>query len=127
MSLWICRRIIMNRFNTYTLIAMMAVSGASVAIAADTNNLSNAGAQMQQIAAQQADESTQKEVRNMLAHVVNDAVTPNKFSGVISYLSKADRERLADIKNAKVDDLNGVINQFLADFKSKYNQDFDIS
>jgi len=105
----------------------MVVSGASFAIAADTDNLSNTGAQMRQITAQQADESTQKEVRNMLAHVVNDAVTPNKFSSVISYLSKADKERLADSKNANVDDLNGAINQFRNDFKNKYNQDFDLS
>jgi hypothetical protein len=117
----------MNRFSTYILVAAVAVSGASLAVAADTDNMGNTGTQMQQLGSQQADESTQKEVRNMLAHVVNDAAMPSKFSSVISYLSKAGRDRLADIKNAKTDDLDGAINQFRADFKNKYNQDFDLS
>lgn len=116
----------MKRFNTYLLVAAMAAAGVSYASAADvTNNGSNTVSTDVQ-AGQQADASTQREVRSTLAKVVNDAVSTNHFDNLNGYLAKSDKDRLSDMKKMNVDDLNNAINQFRADFKSKYNQDFDI-
>ncbi len=115
----------MNRFNTYLLVAAMAVSGISYATAADTGtNYNTASTDVQ--AGQQADASTQREIRSTLAKVVNDAVYGNRFDNLNGYLAKADKDRLVDMKKMNVDDLNSAISQFRADFKNKYNQDFDI-
>ena len=117
----------MKRLNTYLLVAAMAVSGMSYATAADINtNVGNNTAKTDMQAGQPADASTQREIRSTLANVVNDAVSPNHFSNLHGYLAKADKDRLIDMKKATVDDLNSAINQFRADFKNKYNQDFDI-
>jgi len=118
----------MKRFNTYLLVAAMAVSGVSYASAADVTNNGNysntANTDLQ--AGQQADASTQREIRSTLAKVVNDALSTNHFDNLNGYLAKPDKDRLADMKKMNVDDLNNAINQFRADFKNKYNQDFDI-
>jgi hypothetical protein len=117
----------MKRFNTYLLVAAMMVGGASCTMAADNTpyiNGSSANTEMQ--AGQQADASTQREIRSTLAKVVNDAVETNKFDNLNGYLAKADKDRLADMKKTDMNDLNNAIKQFRADFKNKYNQDFDI-
>ncbi len=121
----------MTRSNTYVLIAALAVSGMGFSARAADNtapfNNSESAAQMQQVGGQIADESTAKSVRNTLAKVVNDALSPKYFPTVTSYLSKADKERFGDVKSLNQDELNNAINQFRQDFKNKYNQDFDIS
>ena len=117
----------MSRFNTYLLVAAMAVSGISYATAADpnTNDMNNtANTNLQ--AGQLADASTQHEIRSTLANIVNDAVATHHFDNLNGYLAKPDKDRLIDMKKATADDLNNAINQFRADFKNKYNQDFDI-
>ena len=118
----------MNRFNTYLLVAAMAVSGAGFATAADMDNPAavNNSTNVDMQAGQQADASTQREVRSTLAKVVNDAVSTNHFDNLNGYLSKSAKDRLVDMKKMNADDLNAAINQFRADFKNKYNQDFDI-
>src|SRR5438270_14041556 len=117
----------MKRFNTYLLVAAMAVSGAGFATAADMDNAggANNSANTDMQAGQQADASTQREVRSTLAKVTNDAVSTNHFDNLNGYLSKSAKDRLGDMKKMNADDLNSAINQFRADFKNKYNQDFD--
>jgi hypothetical protein len=58
--------------------------------------------------------------------VTQDAVTKNHFDNLVGYLSKADQDRLGKAGNKNYDDLNGRIDQFLKDWKNKYNKDFDI-
>lgn len=122
----------MTRCNTYILMAAMAVSGLGMSAHAADNSApfnapNNTAAQMQQVGGQMADEAAAKSVRSTLAKIVNDGVEAKKFSTLTTYLTKADRDRIADGKNINQDDLNRVINQFRQDFKAKYNQDFDIS
>ena len=115
----------MKRFSTYMLVAAMAVSGAGFAVAADTDiNVNRTNTEM--AGNTQADAATQREARNTLAKVINDGVTADKFDNLRGFLAKDDKDRLADMKTTKVDDLNVAINQFRADFKNKYNQEFDI-
>ncbi|MGN6370885.1 MAG: hypothetical protein ACTHN5_21740 [Phycisphaerae bacterium] len=117
----------MKRFNTYALVAALALGGAGVTFGADNGMDANNNMQTQsQMAGQQADQSTQREVRSTLAKVVNDAVSTNHFDNLNGYLAKSDKDRLSDMKKTDVNDLNSAINQFRADFKNKYNQDFDI-
>ena len=121
----------MKTCTTYVMMAALAVAGFGMSVrAADvmTNtNPDNAGAQMQQTGSQMADESTAKDVRETLAKIVNDGVEKNKFNSFLSYLSKTDRDRVGEASKSNLDNLNAAIEQFRQDFKSKYNQNFDIS
>jgi hypothetical protein len=134
----------MKSCNTYLVVAAMAVAGIGMSAHAADNTANTPGndstpmqgntAQMQSTSSQMqttggkvADESTAKEARKTLARIINDGVEQDKFSSFTSYLTKADRERLGDVKKVNEDDLNNVIKQFRQDFKDKYNQDFDIS
>ncbi|HVX83230.1 MAG TPA: hypothetical protein VH253_00290 [Phycisphaerae bacterium] len=132
----------MNRFTTYLIAASFALSGATL-FAADTGNANNmntgansaaaqmgtsavrSGNELQSIGSQQADASTSREVRSSLAQVVNDALTPNRFSDLSSHLAKSDQKRFSNASSVKADDLNRAVNQFRQDFHSKYGQDFD--
>ncbi|HVS70287.1 MAG TPA: hypothetical protein VHQ47_03430 [Phycisphaerae bacterium] len=129
----------MNRFTTYLLAASFALSGATL-FAADTpgmdtsansaaaqmgNGAVRSGNELQAIGNQQADAATSREVRSSLAQVVNDALTPDRFSDLSNHLAKPDQKRFSNASSMKTDDLNRAVNQFRQDFRSKYGQDFD--
>ena len=124
----------MKSYHTYMMVAAMAVAGIGMSVRAadDVSNtpgaqIQNTGTQLQTTGGQIADDAVGKEARHALARIVNDGVTTDKFASFTSYLAKADRERLGNVKSTNVDDLNNAIKQFRQDFKDKYNQEFDIS
>ena len=83
---------------------------------------------MQQTGSQMADESTAKDVRE--THSPKSSTTGSKKINSIrfsSYLSKTDRDHPGEASKSNLDNLNAAIEQFRQDFKSKYNQNFDIS
>lgn len=116
----------MKRFSSYLLAASLAIGGVSLTFPAVADDLGTSVQKAANAVGDQLDMSTQGEIRSTLANIVNDCVTPNRFDNLNGYLTKADKDRMADMKTMNVDDLNNAINQFRADFKNKYNQDFDI-
>jgi hypothetical protein len=124
---------VMKSYHTYMMVATMAVAGMGMSVRADDvantpgAQIQNTGTQLQNTGGQVADDAVAKEARHALARIVNDGVTTDKFGSFTSYLAKADRERLGDVKSINTDDLNNAIKQFRQDFKDKYNQEFDIS
>ena len=67
-----------------------------------------------------------EDVRDVLAQVTQAALTKGGVDDMVERFVDADRNRLGqgDLKNTA--DLDGRIDQFLKDWKAKYNQDFNI-
>jgi hypothetical protein len=86
----------------------------------------NTGDKLQEIASNPADESTAAAARTLLAKAVNDAMGEGRFTNLVDNFAKSDRERIGEFKRPKTDNLDKAIQQFRADFKAKYNQDFEI-
>jgi hypothetical protein len=71
-------------------------------------------------------DSVQRDVRNVMSKITEDALTNGDFKKVISYLTKADRDRIGDVSNLSTSDLDIQINQFQQNWKNKYNENFSI-
>ncbi len=133
----------MKRFHVYVLAASLAIMSCGTTFAADTPmstsgansaaadmgaTANRAGARLEQIGNTQADAATTAEVHNALAHLVNNALTPNKFDALRDSLSTKDVDHMK-MKPAAAnsnDNLDRVVQQFRQDFRAKYGQDFDI-
>jgi hypothetical protein len=64
---------------------------------------------------------------NLISDVTEAAMTKGGFDDLVERLSKADRERLHDYANGdNFADLDAKVAQLQADFKARYNHDFDI-
>ena len=85
----------------------------------------NLGQKLEQLGSQAADEKTATEVRDTLAKIINDAVTPDRFLPMVSHLTTPDRTRIGDMQREKFDNLNKVIAQLRSDFQEKYSQQFN--
>jgi len=82
----------------------------------NTNNNRNA-------AAPDADD-----IRKTVAKITENALNKGNFDDVCDYLVDADRDRVKQFKPAdNYSKLDGRIDQFLKDWKSKYNEDFGYS
>lgn len=68
-----------------------------------------------------------KGTRNTLSNVVEAALDHNDFNKLVSYFSKADRDRIGKVDKDTLADLNAAIGKFKNDWKTKYNQDFKLS
>jgi len=67
------------------------------------------------------------DIRKTLATVTEAAVTKGGFDDVTERFVDADRDRLKEAAKQNYSDLDGRIDQFLKDWKAKYNQDFKLS
>jgi hypothetical protein len=82
------------------------------------------GQKLEQLGRQQADEKSATEVRQTLTTMVNDALTPGKFSDLLDHLAANDRRRIGAMQGVNFEELNKTLAQFRNDFKQKYQQDF---
>src|SRR4051812_46487250 len=79
---------------------------------------------------QPVDEKTAGDVREIMARVVNTALTPGKFAAMVDLLAKPNRDKLLENPSDKPDaappgdKLNRIITQFRTDFHDKYHEDF---
>lgn len=67
-----------------------------------------------------------KDIRETLADVTEAAVKKGTFDDLTERLAAPDRQRIGKFAEQKFDDLDGRADQFLKDWKEKYNEDFDI-
>jgi len=67
-----------------------------------------------------------KDIRETLADVVEAAVKKGTFDDLVERTAAPDRQRIGKFAEQKFDDLDGRADQFLKDWKDKYNEDFDI-
>jgi hypothetical protein len=121
----------MTRLPIFLMAAAVSLTGTGLLADSGMQNVSGSdskmsGDRLQQVGSTIADEKIVRDVQVLLSKVGNDGLTENSFAGLVSHLSKADRDRIGDFKNQKIDDLNRAISQFRADFKAKYHQDFDL-
>jgi len=108
------------------LFAVIALCGSgSLVLVAQQNSKAPLGAEkLEQLGSRQVDAKTAADVRDGLADLITNAMTTGKFPAVVAHLTKADRERIGDMPRENYDELNKVIEQFRADFKTKYREDF---
>ena len=66
------------------------------------------------------------DIRGEFGNVTNKAVTKDNFGSLLAELATPDRDRMKDYKDQDFKTLDGVIEQFRNDWKSKYGHDFDI-
>jgi len=69
-----------------------------------------------------------EEIHDVMAQVAEAALTKNGLDDIVERFVDADRNRLGQNQDAlkNTDTLNGRIAEFRKDWKTKYNQDFDI-
>jgi len=68
------------------------------------------------------------DIRKTVATATESAVTKGGFDDLVERFVDHDRDRLHDFANKnKFDDLDGRVDQFLKDWKAKYNQDFKLA
>jgi len=68
------------------------------------------------------------DIRKTIATATESTVTKGGFDDVVERFVDHDRDRLHDYANKnKFDDLDGRVDQFLKDWKAKYNQDFKMA
>ena len=67
-----------------------------------------------------------KDIRETLADVTEAAVKKGTFDDLVERTAAPDRQRIGKFAEQKFDDLDGRADQFLKDWKEKYNEDFDI-
>jgi len=108
-------------------------AGAAVAGAADRAGDKIAGTtdDARQAAARVGDEGTAaapdaEGIRDVLASVTEAALTEGGLDDLTERLVDADRNRIGDAIEADSAEHMALVKQFRADWKAKYNQDFDI-
>jgi hypothetical protein len=79
----------------------------------------------QGITASATDQTDNEGIRNTLGKTV-DYLASNDWSGFTDFLSDADRTRIGDFSKVDHADLDKTLTQFKADWKAKYNQDFNL-
>jgi hypothetical protein len=106
--------------------AIVLCGGSSLVLVAEQNGKTTlpAGEKLEQLGSRQVDAKTSSAVREAVADLVNSAVTAGKFPAVVGHLTKADRERIGDMPRENYAEINKVIEQFRADYKNKYKEDF---
>jgi len=67
-----------------------------------------------------------KDIRETLADVTEAGVKKGTFDDLVERIAAPDRQRIGKFAEQKFDDLDGRADQFLKDWKEKYNEDFDI-
>jgi hypothetical protein len=67
-----------------------------------------------------------KDIRETLKDVTEAAVKKGTFDDLTERLAAPDRQRIGKFADQKFDDLDGRADEFLKDWKAKYNEDFDI-
>jgi len=67
-----------------------------------------------------------KDIKGELATLTEDALKKDHFDNLINNFVDQDRNRMKDVKNMKVDDLNDRIDKIRQAWKNKYQKDFDI-
>jgi hypothetical protein len=73
-----------------------------------------------------ADSKNAGDIRNTLKDVTEAAVKKGTFDDLVERTAAPDRQRIGKFAEEKFADLDGRADQFLKDWKEKYNQDFDI-
>jgi hypothetical protein len=73
---------------------------------------------------QQKDLNVLGPIEGSLTNLVEDAISKNGFDNLIGYLVDQDRQRMADKKNMKVDDLNALADKINGTWKAKYGGAF---
>jgi hypothetical protein len=76
--------------------------------------------------ANQPEAKNAKDIRETLADVTEAAVKKGTFDDLTERLAAPDRQRIGKSADLKFADLDGRADQFLKDWKEKYNEDFDI-
>jgi len=66
------------------------------------------------------------DIRETLSDVTEAAVKKGTFDDLVERTAAPDRQRIGKFAEQKFDDLDGRSDQFLQDWKAKYNEDFDI-
>jgi hypothetical protein len=67
-----------------------------------------------------------KDIRETLKDVTEAAVKKGTFDDLSERIAAPDRQRIGKFADQKFDDLDGRADEFLKDWKAKYNEDFDI-
>jgi len=67
------------------------------------------------------------DIRKTLAEATEAGVKKGTFDDLVERTAAPDRQRIGKFAEQKFDDLDGRADQFLKDWKDKYNQDFNIS
>jgi len=67
-----------------------------------------------------------KDIRETLADVTEAAVKKGTFDDLVERTAAPDRQRIGKFAEQNFSDLDGRADQFLKDWKDKYNEDFDI-
>lgn len=65
-------------------------------------------------------------IYGLLGEVAENAFDKGEFDDLVDHFSEADRKRMGDYAKQTFADLDGLIDQTEADFKAKYNSDFDL-
>ena len=115
----------MKRYLTGSAIVALAIAGAGgtyLAAFAEPDAIKQGTADLQRM----VDEKVAPEIQSRLASAVDSAVTHGGYPALVGSLDKATRDRLGMEKDSKRDELNTRIAQFRTDFKTKYNQDFNL-
>jgi hypothetical protein len=121
--------------------AAMAVGGFMMGSQVSAQNASDSARQSADSARQAADSARvaadravvavpapdADDIRKTIATATEAAVTKEGFDDLVERFVDHDRDRIKSYASGKFPDLDGRIDQFLKDWKSKYNQDFSMS
>ena len=73
----------------------------------------------------QKDLKEEKDIKNELASLTENAVTKDHFDNLCNCLTKQDKDRIGEYKDRDVTKLNGRVDQIQRAWKEKYGKDFD--